>query len=66
MEMPAASPSPEYLAESRVGNIYVSVITVSVACTIAVALRFLSRRLIRAQLWWDDWTILAALLVECE
>lgn len=61
-----ASPnlSPSFLAQSRVPAIYAAVITVSVLCTIAVALRFLSRRLVKAVLWWDDWTILAALLVE--
>lgn len=56
--------SPSFLAQSRVPAIYAVVITVSVLCTIAVALRFLSRRLVKAVLWWDDWIILAALLVE--
>ena len=28
----------------------------------AVALRFLSRKLSKAQYWWDDWMILAALV----
>lgn len=44
--------------------IYAAVITVSILCTVAVALRFLCRRLVKAVLWWDDWTILAALFVE--
>ena len=56
--------SPSFLAQSRVPAIYAAVITVSVLCTIAVALRFLCRRLVKAVLWWDDWIILAALLVE--
>lgn len=56
--------SPSFLAQSRVPAIYAAVITVSVLCTVAVALRFLCRRLVKAVLWWDDWTILAALFVE--
>ena len=64
--MPAPTRSPEYLAESRVGDIYATVITVSVLCTIAVVLRFCCRGLVRVRLWWDDWSILAALIVECE
>ena len=56
--------SPPFLAQSHVPAIYAAVITVSVLCTIAVALRFLCRRLVKAVLWWDDWTILAALLVQ--
>ncbi len=31
---------------------------------IAVALRFRCRRMVKANLWWDDWAILAALLIE--
>lgn len=54
--------SSEFLAQSRVGDIHAAVITVSGLCTIAVALRFICRRLVKAQLWWDDWTILAALV----
>ena len=53
---------PAFLAQSRVGAIYTAVITVSIAATIAVALRFVSRRKERAHLWWDDWIILAALV----
>lgn len=56
--------SPSFLAQSRVPAIYASMIAVSVLCTLAVALRFLCRRLVKAVLWWDDWTILAALVVE--
>lgn len=56
--------SPSFLAQSRVPAIYAAVITVSVLSTLAVALRFLCRRLVKAVLWWDDWLILAALFVE--
>ena len=61
---PRPNLSPSFLAQSRVPAIYAAVISVSVLCTVAVALRFLCRRLMKAVLWWDDWTILAALLVE--
>lgn len=33
-----------------------------VLAAVAVALRFVSRWLSRAGLWWDDWTILAAMV----
>lgn len=55
---------PGFLAQTRVPEIYAAVITVTVACTIAVFLRFLCRRMVKAGLWWDDWTMLAALLFE--
>lgn len=61
---PPPNLSPSFLAQSRVPAIYAAVITVSVLCTIAVALRLLCRRFVKAVLWWDDWIILAALLVE--
>ena len=54
--------SSTFLAQSRVGAIYAAVITVSIASTIAVTLRFICRRMMKAHLWWDDWTILAALV----
>ncbi len=54
--------SSAFLAQSRVGAIYAAVITVSIASTLAVALRFVCRRMINAHLWWDDWTMLAALV----
>ena len=63
--MVAANLSSAFLAQSRVDRIYAAVITCSVLCTLAVMLRVICRRLVRARLWWDDWTILAALFVEC-
>ena len=54
--------SSTFLAQSRVGVIFAAVITVSIASTIAVTLRFICRRMMKAHLWWDDWTILAALV----
>ena len=37
-------------------------IFVSFLAITAVALRFLSRKLSKAQYWWDDWMILGALV----
>ena len=54
--------SSAFLAQSRVGAIYAAVITVSIASTIAVASRFVCRRMVKAHMWWDDWTMLAALV----
>lgn len=64
MSGPPSNISPAFLAQSRVGDIYAAVIAVTVLCTIAVARRFRCRRIVKANLWWDDWTILAALLIE--
>ena len=38
-------------------------ITLAILATFAVAGRFWARRVINAKLWWDDWTILAALIL---
>ena len=48
--------------ETRVPEIHGVIITLSVIATILTALRVLSRRIIRAQLWWDDWTIFLAMV----
>ena len=37
-------------------------VTLIVISTLALVLRFVARHLSRAGLWWDDWTILAALV----
>lgn len=58
--------TPAFLAQSLQPNIYAACIIVTVAATIAVALRLLCRRLAKAYLWWDDWIIIAALVrMEC-
>lgn len=43
---------PAYLAQSQVGVIYAAVITGSVLMTSAVPLRFVSRSVANAPLWW--------------
>lgn len=58
--------TPAFLAQSLQPNIYAACIVVTIAATIAVALRLLCRRLAQAYLWWDDWMIIAALVsVQC-
>lgn len=37
-------------------------IVMIVTATLAVALRFIARRISGAGFWWDDWMILAALV----
>ena len=56
--------TPAFLAQSLQPNIYAACIIVTVAATIAVALRLLCRRLAKAHLWWDDWIIIVALVSE--
>ena len=43
-------------------DIYAAAIVTLSLAVIAVALRFLARRLIRAPIWLDDWLILVALV----
>src|SRR5204862_2380102 len=43
-------------------DIYVATIITLILAVIAVALRFLARRLIRSPIWLDDWLILVALV----
>lgn len=54
--------TPAFLAQSLQPNIFAACIVVTVAATIAVALRLLCRRLAKAYLWWDDWIVIAALV----
>ena len=48
--------------DSQSSRIIGTCVTLIVISTIVVALRFVARHLSRAGLWWDDWTILAALI----
>ncbi|KAL8967477.1 MAG: hypothetical protein Q9183_002903 [Haloplaca sp. 2 TL-2023] len=47
--------------ESRASEVYAATITLTVIATISIALRLISRRLCEAKLWYDDWTIFAAM-----
>lgn len=48
--------------QSRIGEIYGGTITLTVIATIAVILRLIARKISSASFWWDDWTILIALV----
>lgn len=43
-------------------RIWVGTIATLVPATISVVLRFIARYVARAGYWWDDWTILVALV----
>ena len=61
---PSGAPNfdPSFLAQSRVPQIYAAVITVTVLATIAVALRFVCRWMVKARILWDDWLIVLSLV----
>ena len=54
--------TPEQLAESRAGNIYATVASVTVVATIAVILRLIARRKSRSSFSYDDYFIVLALV----
>lgn len=53
--------SNEY-QQNRTGEIYGSVIILTVIAVTAVVSRFLARKISSAGFWWDDWTITTALV----
>ena len=56
------TPPGTNLGESQGPRIIATCATLIVLSSVAVVLRFVARQLSRAGLWWDDWTILAALV----
>ncbi|KAK4691009.1 hypothetical protein P7C71_g5907, partial [Lecanoromycetidae sp. Uapishka_2] len=54
--------TPEYLAESKSGRMLAAAIPCTIIATTAVALRFIARNQVRAKIWWDDYTIVFALM----
>ena len=56
------SPPGSDLNASQVPRIIAASAILITLSTIAVILRFIARYLSRAGLWWDDWTILLALV----
>lgn len=48
--------------QSRTPELYGSTITLTIVATVAVVLRFASRRISSAPYWWDDWAIIIALI----
>lgn len=57
----SAAPLPDP-NESYVKQLYILCTLFPILATVAVALRFLSRRLKRIEFWWDDWTSLLCLV----
>lgn len=55
-------PTLAELTENQGPRITAAELTVTIIATVAVAMRFLSRRVQRAQYGLDDWLILAALV----
>lgn len=55
--------SIEYLASGNISwRIYVGTITTIVPATIVVVIRFIARYVAKAGFWWDDYTIVGALV----
>ena len=55
-------PSDVNLADSRQSQISGAIVSTWALALIAVALRFISRRVAKSGLWWDDWLILPPLV----
>lgn len=50
--------------QTRVPDLYAATITLAILQTIAVVARFAARKISAANFWWDDYTIVVA-LVRC-
>ena len=48
--------------QSRTPGVYGGTITLIIVATIAVALRLTARKVSTANFWWDDWTLVVALV----
>ncbi|KAI9812987.1 MAG: hypothetical protein M1832_006424 [Thelocarpon impressellum] len=55
--------SPEELRINRGGHVLGAIIPLTALSLIAVCLRLVSRRMTRARLWWDDYTIIFAMVL---
>ena len=53
---------PTVYYQSLTAPLYGITATLLAVATIAVVLRLLARKLSKASFWWDDWTIVAALV----
>ena len=56
------SPPGSNLSDNQAPRVIISSAILIALSTTAVILRFVARYLSRAGLWWDDWTILLALV----
>lgn len=50
--------------QTRVPDLYAATITLAILQTIAVVARFAARKISAANFWWDDYTIVVALLLD--
>jgi hypothetical protein len=48
--------------QSRTAKVYSDTISLVALATIAVALRFVARKMAGSKLWWDDWILVIALV----
>ena len=60
MEM--STPNEPVPTGDQVPKLLGTIITFDILAFTAVVLRFVSRRISHASLWWDDWFIIAALV----
>ena len=60
---PLLTPAGEDLTATQAPRIIATSIVLMIISAIAVALRFIARHLSEAGLWWDDWTILGAMVL---
>lgn len=56
-----SSPNAHGLTSRQSSLVVVAIVSI-IAPTVAVGLRLLSRRLVRASLWWDDYLAILALV----
>ena len=61
--LPLFTPPGEDLNATQAPRIIATSVTLIVISAVAVALRFIARHLSEAGLWWDDWTILGAMVL---
>lgn len=57
---------PDVYHENRYPEIYAGTIILLVVATAVVILRLYARRLSVVSLWWDDWTLVVALVSNCK
>ena len=50
------------LSQSQTTRIIATSVILMILSAVAVLLRFAARKLSKAGLWWDDWTILGAMV----
>ena len=48
--------------DSRASNLYSATIPLVVVATFAVGSRLVARKISAAKYWWDDWTLVLALV----